>query len=277
MELTCLSCTGTFSASDADPAGRRSLVCPLCNREQRWIRQDKFEFVVNSEQRPEQQQEVADSRRPSSSGMAFKRPMQAFGGRRSSGSGQSLAATPPLPNEPLDKPADEPALAPELPPDVAAPILNNPEGWVVRSPSGLVLEFPSSDLVVAWSAVLDNPVPYHVSHVGSPWASLDEVLKEIKRGRRPSQSMIKTLDGGAISGGSMMDPVKRDRMEMGLPISGTPTNEIEAPLPAKRTTTQQFEFKMAESKPKGMPRWAVMLIVTLAVLASVGLAAYVLM
>lgn len=295
MELTCLNCTGSFTVGDADPAGRSSLVCPLCGREQRWVGQGDFQEPSVA---PASREEVAEPAvevprsEPSSGSGTFRRPMQAFSGLRG-----AKAATAPRPgpqpfqvvdptsgaSAPVEGAIDE--LLPdsgvgvglEVPDPVeAAAVPSESEAWVVRSPSGLVLEFPAANLLLAWSAVLDNPAPYQVSHAGSLWTPLDELIRELKRGKRSSQAFLKTLDGGAVPGLPAIDPVRRDQMELGMPLQ----QAINAPVafggaPQRAIpTTSQFQFKIAESKPSGMPGWAILLLVTVGVLGAAGIAAY---
>lgn len=307
MELTCLNCTGSFSVDDGEPAGRGSLRCPLCGREQRWLPQEDFvdpvpadapvealvEVPVASAPTPEPSPQPAAAPRAEPAASAFRRPMQAFTGMRgakpaaprmgqpiiprgvddpdvSTGSGLAGDASDDAARISLD---DVPQLAEE------SPIVGDPESWVVRSPSGLVLEFPSSNLLLAWSAVLDNPLPYQVSHGGGLWTSLDQVIREQKRGTRSTQAFLKTLDGGAVGGRPAIDPARRDRMELGDPLArpqGAPTEAgaVLPPLDRAIPSTSQFQFKIATPKPKGLPGWVVLAAVTVGVLAAAGIAAY---
>lgn len=295
MELTCLNCTGSFSVDDdGGPSGRKSLRCPMCGHEQRWVPQPGFTDPAPLEA------EVSDASESSSRtdgfGGAFRRPMQAFSGMRTgkTGSQKTTPRVHVIDPETLESVEEPPAVGAshmsessgEIRLDDVAPLSDEPpppsestEVWVVRSPSGLALEFPSSNLLLAWSAVLDNPVPYQVSRAGSLWTSLDQVIREMKRGKRSTQALLRTLDGGSVAGRPAIDPARRDRMELGDPLGkdgSAAAGGGGVPLPLDRSlpSTSQFQFKISESKPKGLPGWVVLLVVTVGVLAAAGVAAY---
>lgn len=296
MELTCLNCTGTFTVGDADPAGRSSLVCPLCGREQRWVGQGDFQepsiAPASGAEAVKAHDEAPRGESASGSG-TFRRPMQAFSGLRGA---KAAAVRPgaPQPVQIVDPKATASApvgsVIDALPPEPGpsgglgevpglgdvVPVPASTEAWTVRSPSGLVLEFPAANLLLAWSAVIDNPAPYSVSHAGSLWTPLDELIRELKRGKRSTQAFLKTLDGGAVPGLPAIDPVRRDQMELGMPLQqaiGAPSASGGTPQRAIPTTSQ-FQFKIAESKPAGMPGWVILLLVTVGVLGAAGIAAY---
>jgi hypothetical protein len=222
-------------------------------------------------------------------GSAFRRPMQAFSGMRSK-SGQSNPSARPAPQPFVPPPPvdfREPAVA-------AAPVVQEPVRddriklpdatiagtsgpWVVRSPTGLVLEFQSSAQLVSWSGVLDNPAPYQVSRGDADWQPLDQILREVKRGSRVTHAFIRTMDG---SGGSEALPPARSGDTAG-------SDENRSDMPEKSSTggssnrapaaTAQFQFKIANSTKPPTPGWVVGLIVGLAVLALAGAAAFVIL
>jgi hypothetical protein len=291
MELTCLNCTGSFSVDDGDPSGLKTLRCPMCGHEQRWVPQPRF-----TDPAPLEAEAPAPPSRSDGTGGAFRRPMQAFSGMRSGKTGsQKLAPRVHVIDPETMESVAEPEAAGagrtsessgEIRLDDVAPLSDEPpppsdstETWVVRSPSGLVLEFPSSNLLLAWSAVLDNPAPYQVSRAGSLWTSLEQIIREMERGKRSTQALLRTLEGGAVSGRPAIDPGRRDRMELGDPLgkdgsAAAAGGGVPPPLDRSLPSTSQFQFKIAESKPQGLPGWVVLLVVTVGVLAAAGVAAY---
>ncbi len=304
MQLTCLNCTGTFEVDDAEVAAAGGMLCcPLCGREQR------FAARVG---RPIPDVEPAESgvRREAVSdgfGSAFRKPMQAFGSRRTnrppSGVAGSSTVVPQQPVRvdtaqmpPVDAVLPPPAFS--IPPPGPAPFEPLPERpvavkavaeveetgsglWTVKSPTGLVLEFPSSTLLVNWSSVVENPAPYQVSRGSESWMSLEEFLRETKRGIRATQAFRRapdgqglipvggasgTIPGGAPTASAAAAPVVADREPTGSP---RPADSQAAAARNAVSTTAQFTFKIANSSKPGFPRWAVALIVG-AVLALAG-------
>ncbi len=299
MELTCLNCSGSFSVDDGEPAGRNSLCCPLCGREQRWVPQAEFIDPSGDDVPVESNLGEPSGARADVSSGAFRRPMQAFSGlrsgkSRSSQTGPQVYVVDPDEMEIVETVGAIPNVAPqsesssEIRLDDVAPLveevpaLGDPESWVCRSPSGLVLEFPSSNLLLAWAAVLDNPAPYQVSRAGSLWTPLDQAIREMKRGARSTQAFLKTLDGGSVGGRPAIDPGRRARMELGDPLGKADQTVSDdggllQPLSRSVPSSSQFQFKIAETKPEGVPGWVVILVVAVGVLAAGGVAAYVLL
>lgn len=304
MELTCLNCTGTFEAGDTEVAAAGGVLrCPLCGREQRFAARGN---------RPVPEAEPADEsvRREAVSdsfGGAFRKPMQAFGGRRTgrpAGGGTPGNASPagepvridttemppvdvvlpphrqaamgprtpvppaaPLPPPPVTVRSIEAAVAPE-PVDAGSGV------WIVKSPTGLVLEFPASNLLVNWSAVVENPAPYQVSRGGDSWMSLDEFLRETKRGIRATQAFRRGPEGRApaILGGAAESGSGPASAEPSTTAASNPPADAAAGPPRASdtspggqrsavSTTAQFTFKIANSSKPGFPRWAVALII----------------
>jgi predicted Zn finger-like uncharacterized protein len=296
MELTCLNCTGTFEVDDSEvEATRGALRCPLCGREQTFTARGGRPI-------PEvEPSDVGGRREPVSEGFgaAFRKPMQAFGGRRParSGGGPAVGNTGPVPEAPRIATAEMPPIDTIVPPPVSAPkrdsrvteppvlgdrpveLKVNPDvveaadtKWIVKSPTGLVLEFPESSLLVNWSAVVENPAPYQVSRGGESWMSLEEFLRETKRGTRATQAFRRPPDirgigtiGGpsdAIPGGA--HPAAREEPAKGSSGSAGSAPRASDTQPAQRnavSTTAQFTFKIAKGTKQGLPRWAVALIV----------------
>jgi predicted Zn finger-like uncharacterized protein len=301
MELTCLNCTGTFEVDDADvDAAGGMLRCPLCGREQRFAARGARSI-------PDVEPVDSGARREPASdgfGSAFRKPMQAFGGRRTGRpTGGAAGAVPPP--TPVRVDTDQmPAVDAVLPPPVFSaqppkpvPVEPPPERlnipkvtaevdsasglWIVKSPTGLILEFPSSILLVNWSAVVENPAPYQVSRGSDSWMSLEEFLRETKRGIRATQAFRRAPEGqglvpvGGVSEG-MPDGAPAPSSDAAAAVAaGDPNGSPRAPDAAASTgrnavsTTAQFTFKIANSSKPGFPRWAIALIVG-AVLALVG-------
>jgi hypothetical protein len=174
----------------------------------------------------------------------------------------NLQAESPIPDERLVE------LKPN--PEILDPVSGS---WAVKSPTGLVLEFPESALLVNWSAVVENPAPYQVSRGGETWMSLEEFLRETKRGVRATQAFRRTLDERgsglipvpleSVAGSSFAQP--QDPVSIGLQGEqpGAPGTVVATQASQRNavSTTAQFTFKIATNKKTGFPRWAVALIV----------------
>ncbi len=321
MELTCLNCTGTFEVGDDEIAATGGeLVCPLCGRTQR--------FVPRGD-RPVPGTEPLDAsnrREPVSDGFggAFRKPMQAFGGRRPARPGSAPPSAPPFVAPPSQAPAGdgERRVTGEVPPnpritspsgyrtpptppepiltaspsagtDRAVEVRAAPEAaeagsgiWTVKSPTGLFLEFPASNLLVNWSAVVENPAPYQVSRGGQEWMSLDEFLREMKRGVRATQAFRRSPDGRGIA--TLAEPAELPKgVAAASPVAvsrdASAVGKVETPAAATGpgnsrnpwSSTEQFTFKIANSGTnRGIPLWAtILIIVGLVAGAAAGVAA----
>lgn len=242
MELNCLNCGGSFSLDDSKvPEGGGVLICPLCGRKQHFTRRIQ----------PIKQKEGA--------AQGFRKPMQAFSGfvLRQPVGAESLQPeiTPPRPTE-------------EVIAVAAAQIPNGSGAWLVKSPSGLVLEFPASHLLVNWSAVIENPAPYQVSRGGDEWISLEAFLREVRQGSRATQ-VFKKMTG--VPSPDMPTP-------QGTEDASGAVRKVETriePHPSRPTTsTTQFQFKITTERKKIWPRVLLVIIIILGALVAVGAAWY---
>ena len=117
--------------------------------------------------------------------------------------------------------------------------------------------------MASWSAILDNPAPYMASRGGDDWTSLEEVLREVKLGRRAPQVFrrVPAPDTGAAQPGTGKDvlvPVAQQQP------SGD--RQVSQPVRRRTPTTAQFEFKLTKP-PEKDPRkllWAGLLILVAA-------------
>lgn len=263
MELTCLNCLGTFEV-DMKPGSTQVhyLRCPLCGTEQTFIPQDAARL-----KRP-----LVPPPRAQKTTTAFRKPMQAFLTE------PPRSTTPPQSREtrassveigPFRSGAPTPPEA-FRPPVEAAP--QEPEVWLVRSPTGLVLEFPASETLVNWSAVVDNPTPYQVSRGGQEWISLAEFLRLVRQGNRSTAAFRAATRAPDPS--SLGEPV------VPHPVGATsPQGKQAAPLlqndGAVKHPTSQFQIKLKQQRAS---RWRLWLLVALClVLVATGalVAAYV--
>ncbi len=250
MELTCLNCLGTFEV-DAKrvPAASDRVQCPICGTDQKFVTQDEARL-----KRPET---PLPPPRSSRSTTAFRKPMQAFAGGASRPSTSSTVR--PVPADGVAPPAAAPfdpgaRTPPEafLPPIAPGPQADEAGSWVVRSPTGLVLEFPASDLLVNWSAVVDNPAPYQVSRGGQEWTSLADFLRLVRQGNR-STSAFRVATRGADSSAPTRDPIPSP---LATPTpGGSPTVPAARPVTASTHPTSQFQIKLKQPEVARWRRW----------------------
>lgn len=247
MELTCLNCLGTFEVDAAGvPASSDRIQCPICGTDQTFVTQDEARL-----KRPETPLPPPRSSRTTT---AFRKPMQAFvGGTPRPSTSSTFRPTPtdgvaPSAAAPFDPAASTPPEA-FLPPIAPTPQTDESGSWVVRSPTGLVLEFPASEYLVNWSAVVDNPAPYQVSRGGQEWTSLAEFLRLVRQGNR-STSAFRTATRGPDPSVPSRDPVPSP---VATPTpGGSPTVPTARPGTAPTHPTSQFQIKL---KQPAVPRW----------------------
>ncbi|HOU54787.1 MAG TPA: hypothetical protein PLQ97_12740 [Myxococcota bacterium] len=268
MELICLNCLGEFEPDGTLPASGGPLKCPRCGAEQ---------VFHPAGGRPLPRMSAPSGTRESVSegtGGAFRKP-QSLAIRKgatpgSSGESGNSPRTGPVPHVRRDTdsippirasvsgavevvpppPASAAVRDPGSPegPDGAAVSANEDSGqeWMVKSPTGLVLEFSSPALLVAWSAVVDNPAPYQVCRAGGDWKPLDAFLQEIKRGGRPTQAFRAPTSPGRGSSGA----IPTVSGAMGGDGAADVSSSESSVSPQPRTPTTGFTFKVANtSKP----------------------------
>jgi hypothetical protein len=171
---------------------------------------------------------------------------------------------------------------------MAAAAAGMPEGsgaWLVRSPTGLVLEFPSSNLLINWSAVVDNPAPYMVSRGGDDWTSLDTFVREVKLGSRATQVFQRMTGGGpmirpSVSAGDALDAA--DASGSAAPASApaqeradTGQKSVQPAAPGRIVSSAaQFQFKLAPERKSAWPRVLLVVGITVVVLAGAAAAVW---
>lgn len=139
---------------------------------------------------------------------------------------------------------------------------------MLKSPTGLILEFSSPALLAAWSAVVDNPAPYQVCRTGGDWMPLETFLQEFKKGGRFTQGFrAPQLPGQASSGARAAVSSSPGEEEM----MGAPPKALEPPPP--KTPTTGFTFKVTNTSKPPSRGWVKPLIWTLFVGAA-GAAGY---
>jgi hypothetical protein len=128
--------------------------------------------------------------------------------------------------------------------------------------------------------VVENPAPYLVSRGGDTWMSLEEFVRETKRGIRATQAFRHSPDSKVlvpVSSGLEGEPGSASaapavsQAAASVPPVGAARGPDTQP-PSQRSavsTTAQFTFKIANSSKPGMPQWAKALIV-LGVLTLLG-------
>jgi hypothetical protein len=172
----------------------------------------------------------------------------------------------------------EPSPAPVVPADIP-PIL-------VKSPTGLILKFPFTDLLASWASIIENPGPYLVCRGNDEWRGLPEFLAVQKPGaghvtasfrriQAESQGALSSIseDSPAIDAGPIStSPVPAGATRPTRPPSSTGTKPG---MPQLRTpTTSQFKFKIVEKREPGSRKWIVIGVVAGGVLVGLGVAAY---
>lgn len=253
MELTCLNCLGTFEMDDKGvPAPSGRVQCPICGADQT--------FVTLDEARLKRPQPPVPPPRSSKTTTAFRKPMQAFvGGSPRPSTPPSLQPAPvageaPVVVTPFEPAAPTPpeAFLPPMAPDAPA---DESGSWMVRSPTGLVLEFPASELLVNWSAVVDNPAPYQVSRGGQEWTSLAEFLQLVRQGNR-STSAFRVATRGSPS------PAAPREFVPASPATPAPGSSptVPTPRPAGVTAhpTSSFQIKLKEPAAPRWRRWVLL-------------------
>ena len=315
MELTCLNCSAAFDVDETALGPEGGMVqCPVCHRGQMVIRRSpgpvpsgftkpppiprpaaekpaerpaapKSEAERPAAAKPEPERPAAEA-----PGGSFRKPMQAFTGLRPRSS--AAAAAPPTVSASVAEPArpapDRQAVPVEeefpaearIPAGLAtavAAVGDAPSVWLVRSPTGLVLEFPASHLVVAWSAIIESPGQYQVSRGGSDWTGLDSFLREVKLGSKATQ-VFRRITGqplleAEIAAGQQLEAAPQVDGEPGAPSAeakpeGAAPVEAEAPRKHRRPApTAHFEFKFSNSAPPRWRRWVVAVAIGVAVAA----------
>lgn len=151
--------------------------------------------------------------------------------------------------------------------------------WLVKSPSGLVLEFPSSHLLVNWSAIVENPAPYSISKGGEVWQALADFLEEVRQGNRGTTafrriaSSMERSQGSSVTVRSVSDSTDR----MPAAGTGTPGEGVEiggqdgGDAPSIPTSpTSGFQFKIRETTAPKSRKWLVVGIVVGVVVLAAG-------
>lgn len=301
MKFTCLDC-GTEFGNDEESAQPGSTVqCPECGRphvvpETNSPLPDVLKELMNSgdgafgadddatpgtgtEQASEDAGESGGAGAGAgegNSGSSFQRPMRAFSSHMKipvpvpTQVSKTLVdvKNPVVEMEAIKEPSED-SIAQVVPAE--SPMATDGSGtWVVESPTGLVLEFPSATLLVGWAAVIENTAPYMVSRPGEESRSLDEFVTEIKRGKRPTQAFPKTgktsldREAGAVkSTGSMTFPMDEK--------TGNPGERRDSGV----MNSSQFQFKIQNSSPPAWRGWVVALAIAIGVAAVAGGAAFV--
>ncbi len=122
----------------------------------------------------------------------------------------------------------------------------------MRSPTGLVLEFPTSEYLVTWSAIVDNPAPYQVSRGGEEWTSLAEFLRLVRQGKRGTSA----FQTAALATATMAEVARpAEQAPAAAAPAGRPsarTERLQTPL---KYPTSQFQIKIKETPPRRWRRW----------------------
>jgi len=272
MELMCLNWLGEFETEGAAPAPGSLLKCPRCGAEQVF-------FPAGGRPLPRMSAPTgAREGVPEPTGGAFRKPQSLVirkgGSSGSSGEAGNASQTGPVPQVRRDTDSIPPirrsasgaveVVAPTQAPASAgsagtaeAPEATQASGideagqeWMVKSPTGLVLEFTGPALLVAWSAVVDNPAPYQVCRTGGEWMPLETFLQEFKKGARFTQGMrVPQLPGRSPSGPTaVVSPVPGG--------SATVAASPDAPdSPQPRPSTTGFTFKVANTSTPPSRGW----------------------
>jgi len=280
MQLTCLNCLGGFEVPDSpdSPTAERHVRCPVCGMEGTFRPRDASALKRPSVPLPPRAKSAQTT-------TAFRKPLQAFSGaasrpatppstpadrfRTSRPAAQATEPrkAPPVPVEPPEPP--EPLMQEVVVPPVA-PVATESGPWLVRSPTGLVFEFPASDHLITWSAVVDNPAPYEVSRGGEAWTSLAEFLRLVRQGSRGTSAFRAAIRETAPQpdGSRAVAPDAKSE-----PDAQTTKRDDAVSTTAKKHPTSQFQFKIRETRPPVWRKKGLWIGLAIAVLAAAGVAA----
>lgn len=300
MELTCLNCAGTFEIDEGGVGSDGgSVECPMCGQAQDFTPREGLEASIPSPgpaiqevSSPPPDDETAP---PEAGASSFKKPMQAFSSfarRQVSGPDEMKDDTGPMKQVRRSYHEDTPFEAripriekkePSGPiPEATVDDGNGTGLWLVKSPSGLVLEFPSSHLLVNWSAIVENPAPYTVSKGGEVWQAMADFLEEVRQGNRGTSAFRRIANNLERSQSSTVsvrsDIGGTDKMPMvGEAATGAgeddvgPGEEDDPSIPT--SPTSGFQFKIRESREPKSRKWLVVGIVVGVVVLAAGAAA----
>lgn len=245
MELTCINCANKFEVGDEVLSKRGATVrCPTCGTE------CVFHGASSS-------QVVTPLVPPPSRTSGFRRPMQVFV------SATKTQEQPKIkPDMQVPRPKSVDTVTPKEVPK-AEPVVD-PIGdgkWYVRCPTGLELVFPSSQLVLAWATVVDDPRGYFVSRGGDEFVTMAEWIEKVRQGSR-STVAFKTVveDKEKLAAGGQAESKGSQAQEAHEPkISETP----------RKSVTYQLQFKTRDSSTQKRKK-VVQVLLAFALLALLG-------
>jgi len=288
MELICLNCSNAFDIGNADKeGGDGGVVCPNCGKVQRFKSHEETPIPAPSPMKKGLLDSDADLNVSGDSG-AFKRPMQAF----SSFARRTVAKKGELIDDTGEIPKARRTVRQDTTWEGIIPKVKKEEKqgggseegeestiWLVKSPSGLVLEFPTSQMLVNWSAIVEKPEPYSVSKGGKDWMALEEFLDSVRQGNRGTSAFrraaaasgLEPITGGRDAGPSVARAVEgAGEVEDGY---GDETGQSDKDFHEVETTsspTSQFKFKIQESTKPKKNVWVVVAIVAGVLLLGAG-------
>gem|GEM_PF-3073549 len=225
MELVCINCANKFEVGD-EVLSRKEVVvrCPTCGHECVFHSASSSQ-IVNPVIPP-----------PSRTG-GFRRPMQVFATATKT---QEQPRLKPEAVAPMPKSVDivTPKEVPKAEPE------SEPSGngkWHVRCPTGLELVFPSSQLVLAWASVVDDPNLYFVSRGGEEFVTMEEWMQKIRQGSRG------TVAFRTVVAEKEKPPTSVERMESRSGDQPEPA-EPKTLETTKKTVAHQLQFKTRDSR-----------------------------
>jgi hypothetical protein len=111
--------------------------------------------------------------------------------------------------------------------------------WYVRCPTGLELVFPSSQLVLAWASVVDDPNVYFVSRGGEDFVTMAEWMQKIRQGSRGTLAFKTVVEEKEKPVGIVQAESKHGGQ--------TQSSDFAVPETTRKSVAYQLEFKTRDA------------------------------
>lgn len=262
MELWCLNCQTCFNHPEEPPHNKVvSIKCPNCGIESHFTKKPQHLFSIQ-----ETKKVLAPPRPPTTS--KFMRPTPQYGIKV----GQTQTQQPSTDSsfrkadvypEYKTRPKQEDSKSILQPQISDSSYEDGP--FFVKSPTGLVLEFPSSKVVQTWASIIENTVPYQISQDTKEWISLDVFLSGYRvsavEDDRLRKAVAKISESKATIVPIDADGKAEEKTSTEKPRETTDQQQrkVEIQRGIRDSPTSQFTFKIKETpSPKSVLRkWVV--------------------